>query len=151
MKKLFFALGLLFSLSALSQDDNRIKFEYDSAGNQTRRYVCLCGAKIANDTIIKTKETLVDKDMIQDSEYEQLSYYPNPVLEELYIKWSDKTNNPIVEMQLYSMSGQLLQTKKNIKQGDLTSIAFHNYATGIYNLILIRLNGERKSLKIVKE
>ncbi|WP_396190969.1 T9SS type A sorting domain-containing protein [Flavobacterium sp.] len=151
MKKMFFALSLLFSLSALSQNDNRIKFEYDSAGNQTRRFICLCEAKIANDSIFKNIETLVEKDMIQDVEYEQLSFYPNPVLEELYIKWSDKTNNPIVEMQLYSMSGQLLQTKKGIKQGELTSVSFHNYATGIYNLILIRLNGERKTLKIVKE
>lgn len=149
MRKLLFIAT--FFICFLSYGQQRIKFEYDSAGNQTRRYVCLCGAKSANDSIIKTKETLVEKDMIQDVEYEQLSYYPNPVLEELYIKWSDKTNNPIVEMQLYSMSGQLLQTKKGIKQGELTSVSFHNYATGIYNLILIRLNGERKTLKIVKE
>lgn len=131
---------------------DRIRFKYDSAGNQERRYVCLCNARIANDTTsYKTKETIVENDLIHDSEFEQLSYYPNPVREELYVKWENVINNPIVEMQLYSISGQILKSQNNLVKDEITTINFQNYPTGMYNLILIYTNGEKKSLKIVKQ
>ncbi|WP_298139847.1 T9SS type A sorting domain-containing protein [Flavobacterium sp.] len=151
MRKLLFAICLLSNAFISAQNDNRIKFEYDSAGNQTRRYVCLCGARTANDSITKTDKTITDVDMIQDSDYEQLSYYPNPVLNELYVKWNNTTKNPIVEIQLFSMSGQLLNTQKNLAKSELNTVNFQNYPTGIYHLILICSNGERKTLKIIKE
>lgn len=148
MRKLLLVICLAFSLGMNAQ---RIKFEYDSAGNQTKRYVCICSAKMANDSIYKTKETIVENDMIQDAENEQLSYYPNPVLEQLYIKWKNSDFNPVKEIKLYSMSGQILKKQNEIAPNELLAIDFQNYPTGFYNLIVIYSNGKNKTLKIVKQ
>jgi hypothetical protein len=49
------------------------------------------------------------------------------------------------------MSGQMLKTQRNLEKNELNTVNFQNYPTGIYNLILVCYNGERKVLKIIKE
>lgn len=141
---------LLIASSLYSQ--KRIKFTYDSAGNQTQRYICItgCTAKMANDSIYKTEKTLVEEDLIEDIEYEQIKYYPNPVLEELYVKWPNTIDKYVSKIELYSLNGQLLKQFDNIKNQNTISVSFYNYPEGYYNLLLIYSNGERKTLKIVK-
>ncbi|SHI71181.1 T9SS type A sorting domain-containing protein [Flavobacterium terrae] len=150
MKKLLF-LFLLIGSNAYSQTPKRIKFVYDSAGNQTQRYICLClSAKNANDSIYKTEETLVEEDMIQDAEYEQIKYYPNPVLEELYIKWPNTNERKVISIDLFSLNGQLLKRYENLISQNNMKIDFYKYPEGFYNVLLIYENGENKSLKVLK-
>lgn len=149
MKKILFVLLLVVNTV---QSQIRIKFRYDSAGNQTERYICIsgCAEKMAKDSIFKTKKTLVEGDLIQDEEYEQIKYYPNPVLEELYVKWQNTNENNITQIQLYSLNGQLIKQFDDLKDKEVYTILFYNYPEGYYNLVLIYNNGERKTLKIVK-
>lgn len=139
------------SIIANSQSANRIKFSYDAAGNQERRFICLCAAKTNNDSIYKTIETIVEEDLIKDTEFEQISYYPNPVREELYVKWANNINNPVTALEVYSLTGQLLRSYTNLKDVEMTSVAFQDYPIGYYNLLLVYADGERKLLKIVKQ
>lgn len=126
----------------------RIKFNYDSAGNQTKRFICLCAAKTDNDSIYKTPETITENDLIKD---DIISYYPNPVREELYLKWSLVQENYVSMIEVYSMTGQLMKNYSNLKELDKTAITFHDYPDGFYNLIMVYGNGDRKTLKIVKK
>ena len=102
-------LFLLLFLSSLSFGQ-KIAFNYDDAGNQIQRYICTsCHSRKTNDTDYKTPESLTDKDLIKDDLYGQISYYPNPVKEELYVKWHNKVDNQVTKIELYSISGQLVK------------------------------------------
>jgi hypothetical protein len=147
---MFFVLS--FALS--HAQPKRIQFSYDTAGNQIQRMICMpCDARVANDTIatIKTPETLTESDLIRDNLYKQISYYPNPVRQELYVKWVNEKANFVTEIELYSMSGQSVKKYKNLNQTDMATIAFQDYPQGFYNLVLVYSDGEKKTLKIVKQ
>lgn len=132
----------------------RIVFNYDTAGNQTKRVICLtCSARIVNDTIQtpKTIETLTKEDLIKDDNYDQISYYPNPVLEELYVKWTNDDKSYVAKIELYNMSGQILKSFSDLRRTEMTAISFNSYPQGLYHVILIYNNGEKRTLKVVKK
>ena len=144
-------LFLLLFLSSLSFGQ-KIAFNYDDAGNQIQRYICTsCHSRKTNDTDYKTPESLTDKDLIKDDLYGQISYYPNPVKEELYVKWHNKVDNQVTKIELYSISGQLVKYISDLRNSELATIGFQPYPEGYYNLILVYSNGDRKTLKIIKK
>jgi len=142
---------LLFFSFTYGQAPTRIAFDYDGNGNQVKRYICVnCSAKIAKDSLM-TEETVTDTEMIKDELYEQLSYYPNPVREELYIQWQNNKSKYITGIELYSITGQALQKHKNLKGKEIVTIPFLNYPSGYYNVVILYNDGEKKTLKIVKK
>ena len=142
---------LLLLISTSASFAQRIKFTYDSAGNQTQRAICFCAAKMATDSVYKTPETITENDMIEDAVYEQISYYPNPVREELYVKWKNQDSAYVTSIEIFSMSGQLIKSYPNLNNVEKASIAFQNFPEGVYNLILLYSNSERKTLKVIKK
>jgi hypothetical protein len=152
MKTFFLFLSLLLlNLSLVKAQTTSIEFTYDAAGNQTKREICFgCSGRMSNQPI-KTAETLTEDDLIKDDLYDQISYYPNPVKEELYVKWVNTETHSVHSIELYALSGQFIKDYKNLKGIDMTTIAFENYPQGFYNLVLIYSNGEKKTLKIVKK
>jgi hypothetical protein len=150
--KHFYLFTLLLFVAYTSFGQTRVSFDYDNSGNQTHRWICVsCGARIANDTIIKTIETLTESDMIKDEQNTQISYYPNPVVEELYVKWINDDGNFVSSIELYSMAGQRMKSYDHLERTDTAVISFQNYPQGFYNLILVYAKGEKKMLKIVKK
>ena len=149
MKRTFlFLLLFIYSLSF----GQKINFSYDVAGNQTRRYITLSRIQPnSSDTIYKTPETLTKKDLIQDGLNSQISYYPNPVREELYVKWTEVEGQDMQTIELYDLAGKMIRIFPNQSAVDNAVITFENYPSGIYNLILVYANQERKSLKIMKQ
>lgn len=148
-KMLLFPLLFFFNLSFGQVD--RIKFEYDNAGNQTRRYLLVELSRKAKDSIYKTPESLTENDFLKDDVYSHISYYPNPVREELYVKWQNTTDIQVTKMELYSMSGQFIKNIADIRNSEITTIGFQSYPEGFYNLILVYSNGDKKTLRIVKK
>lgn len=144
-------LLLLLTIATTSNAQYRIKFNYDSAGNQTRREIIFnTPARMSKDSIYKTPETLTPQDLIEDAEYTDIKYYPNPVLEELYVNWSNTNTKYITQMELYSINGQLVLQNSNLKKDQNTIVPFRNLPHGYYTLLLVYNNGERKTLKIIK-
>jgi hypothetical protein len=144
-------LFLLLFISSLSFGQ-KINFSYDVAGNQTRRYISLNRVQQnSSDTIYKTPETLTKKDLIQDDLNSQISYYPNPVREELYVKWTEVDGQDMQTIELYDLAGKMIRIFPNQSAVDNAVINFESYPSGIYNLILVYANQERKSLKIMKQ
>ncbi len=139
---MLFIIGFSFGQSP---SISRIKFFYDTAGNQIERSICTnCAAKNA---VYKTSETISKNEMLEENE---VLYYPNPVLEELYIKWENNELKPLSAIELYSMNGQLLKTVL-VKNEEIIKISFVDYPTGYYNLLLIYEEGDKKSIKIIKQ
>jgi hypothetical protein len=73
------------------------------------------------------------------------------VREELYVKWLVQDNNPVNNIEVYNLSGQLIKNYPNLTSLDNTNVNFESYPEGLYNLILVYNDGVRKVLKIVKK
>ena len=131
----------------------RIKFNYDSSGNQVRRYICLncIAARNSDLTYYKTQEELKENDLITDEQIEEVKYYPNPVLEELYIKWSVSKNTYVSNISVFSITGQLITQLNYNKNQDFATISFNNLPAGYYNVLLVYNNSNKKTLKILKK
>lgn len=141
MRKNFTLLFILFSVLVTAQD--KIIFNYDMAGNQALREICLnCTSKSS----VKSVRDLKKDDLQQ---IDQISYYPNPVSEQLYLTWELVPDKKIVQIQLFASSGKLLQTYFP-SSGEM-SIGFQGYPSGLYFVLLHYNNEEQKTMKIVKK
>jgi hypothetical protein len=146
---LFILMTILLSLDVYSQD--RIKFDYDSAGNQTRRFVCYgCSARVA-DSIPKEIAELKEEDLLKFSPEDVISYYPNPVREELYLKWDLTNENKVSSIEVYSINGQRVNLYPNLEKENTKNIPFQEYPQGTFLVQLNYTNGEQKSITILKK
>ena len=151
MKPLVFFLFALFTISVNAQPGQRIKFDYDTAGNQTRRFICLsCSARVA-DSIPKEITELKEEDLLKFSSEDVISYYPNPVREELYLKWDLTNENKVSSIEVFSINGQRVNVYSNLEKENSKNIPFQEYPQGTYLVLLNYANGEKKSITILKK
>jgi len=151
MKNYILLLFLGFTLFAQAQTPNKITFDYDNAGNQTIRKLCLS----CTDANYKTKEVkeivaLKEEDLEKFFPEDVISYYPNPVKEELYLKWELVEGKSVVSIYLDDLNGRILQTYNNLEKVNNLNIPFFNYPRGTYLIVLVYNGGEQKTIKIVK-
>jgi len=152
MKNYLLLQFLAFSLLSLAQvPTDKITFDYDTAGNQIKRELCIN----CNKTNYKTKATkeissLKEEDLQKFFLEDVISYYPNPVKEELYLQWELVTDKAITTIYLYALNGQVLKTYNNLEKANNLNIPFFNYPTGTYLVVLVYNDGEQKTIKIVK-
>lgn len=151
MKKIVFFF--LLSLPILGFSQSKILFQYDNAGNQIVRSLCINCPSTTGKTagaIAKTEE--INQENLQKFFPEDvISYYPNPVKEQLFLKWELTNENKVTEMQLHSLNGQLLKTISKLENENTQTIQFQSYPSGTYFLLLVYTSGEQKSIKIIKE
>lgn len=150
MKKYILLFFLGFSLIAKAQD-NKITFDYDTAGNQIKRELCLS----CNNATYKTKapkeiSALQEEDLQKLFPEDVISYYPNPVKEELYLKWELVADKAVATIYLYALNGQVLKTYDNLEKTNALNIPFFNYPSATYLVVLVYNDGEQKTIKIVK-
>ena len=142
-------LFLLLFTTSINFAQTKISFDYDAAGNQTIRQICIsCKKTISNEVIEIGK--LTAEDLQKFSPEDVISYYPNPVKEQLYLKWELINENKLSTIQIYSLTGQLLKTINKLEATTNVVIDFNSFPNGIYNLLLNYTNGENKSIKIIK-
>jgi hypothetical protein len=151
MRNYILLLFLGFTLFSQAQAPNKIIFEYDLAGNQTLRELCIS----CNKAGYKTKPpieiaALKEEDFQKFSPEDVISYYPNPVKEELYLKWELVTDKAVATIYLYALNGQVLKAYNNLEKNNTLNIPFLNYPKGTYLVILVYNDGEQKTIKIVK-
>ncbi|MEO5990027.1 MAG: T9SS type A sorting domain-containing protein, partial [Ferruginibacter sp.] len=80
-----------------------------------------------------------------------ISYFPNPVKDNLYLKWSLTDNKKISFVSLHSFSGQVINTYRNLSDKQEIMINFYGLSQGTYALVLQYSNGTQKSIKIIKQ
>ena len=151
MKNYLLLLFLGFTLFSQAQAPDKITFDYDNAGNQIKRELCLS----CNKANYKTKApveiaALQEEDLQKFSPEDIISYYPNPVKEELYIQWELVADKTVTDIQLYDLNGRVLKTYNNLEKNNTLNIPFLNYPKGTYLVVLVYNGGEQKTIKIVK-
>ncbi|MEO7977986.1 T9SS type A sorting domain-containing protein [Flavobacterium sp.] len=148
MKYYITLLVLGFTLSIYSQ--TKIKFSYDTAGNQTSRILCVnCPPETGKQ--VKEIEAIVDEDLEKLPGEDMISYYPNPVKEELYLKWDLTNDNYVTAIQVISITGQVLNTYQATKNNNTQNILFQSYPSGVYVVVINYKSGDPKTIKIVKQ
>lgn len=142
--KLLFTIFYILALNfCLAQD--KVIFEYDLAGNQiVRRFCPSCSES-------KNSENSSENNLLKFFPEDIISYYPNPVKEELFLKWDLVDNNYVTEIQLFDINGRLVSTISDLKDTDRTTVQFSFLPKNIYLIVLVFKNGESKSIKISKE
>lgn len=149
MRNYLLLLFLGFTLFVNAQD--KITFDYDAAGNQIRRELCLsCNKAGYKTTAPKEIAALQEEDLQKIFPEDVISYYPNPVKEELYLKWELVIDKKVTSIYLYAVNGKILQTYDNLEKTNALNIPFFNYPTGVYLVVLMYNDGEQKTIKIVK-
>ncbi len=148
MKKYLLLFSVLLSNYLLNAQN--LTFAYDLAGNQTSRTLCVnCNSKPAKE--IKEISALQEEDLLQFSPEDQVSYYPNPVREELYLSWQTSADKYVAAIKVSSVTGQLLLHYQGSSRANNYNIAFQDYPSGIYLVLLNYSNGEEKTIKIIKQ
>lgn len=136
---------------AFSQNANRISFDYDTAGNQSRRYICLCTEKQSSEVAVKEVEQLNEDNLQKLNEEDLISFYPNPLQEKLFLKWELINNKKVTQIELYTFSGQLINSYNDLETVNSKEIYFSNLAVGMYLINMVYTDGEQKSITIIKK
>lgn len=144
---------LFFGICALSNAQQKIIFAYDSAGNQITRTLCLSGCSGTAKTVeeVKEIEAVTEDDLLKFSKEDVISYYPNPVKEQLYLRWELINDNKVSSITVYGVSGQVLQSFSGTESTDNQVISFGQYPRGVYLVVLNYKDGDQKTIKIIKQ
>lgn len=146
MKKLF---TIVLFVSAYFSYSQTVTFEYDAAGNQVRRVYTSTLSRMAQPESKEYKQ-LVQNDFQKFFPEDVISYYPNPVKEELFLKWELQADKKVLSIDIYNVNGQFLQNG-SIQNDNTTTISFSQYTSGTYIVNLKYDNGEQKSITIIKQ
>jgi hypothetical protein len=151
MKNYLLVVMILFSLCIQAQP-KKITFEYDGAGNQIKRELCLtCTSKKSNVTPPKEIAAVTEEDLEKFTPDDVISYYPNPVREELYLKWELSNDVYVKSLQVYNFNGQVLKNYSQSERENTQTIPFQSYPAGVYLVVLEYSNGDQKTIKIIKQ
>lgn len=151
MKKFLFVLPLLCSLSAFAQEEP-LQFQYDAAGNQTvSQLICInCPGEPqaggggetpgAETPIILSEKTL-----------NQLTYYPNPVTEELTLLWKNNPHRRITSVSVYTLGGKRVHYASPLNLQENLVLSFSALAPGMYEIVALTSDGKTEAFKILKK
>ncbi len=134
----------------MAQNPDKIVFTYDDAGNQSLRELCI-NCMNPNARYINNPKDLKKEDLVKSEVSNLISYYPNPVQEELYLSWELANNNAVTSIQIYDLNGRLLRTFQGLAILNSQTIPFIEYPAGNYLVMLVYTNGEQKTIKIIKK
>lgn len=144
MKHIFFFL-FVFLMPIVSKAQDKIIFEYDASGNQVVRRYC------PNCLESKNSQSNIENELLKFFPEDIISYYPNPVKDELFLKWELINGNYVKEIQMFDFNAKLISAISELENTDRTTIQFSSLPKNIYLIILVFKDGESKSIKISKE
>jgi hypothetical protein len=150
MKKLLLLSLLLQSLAGFAQEE-RLQFQYDAAGNQiVSRLVCInCPedpgagggeAPVDNTPIVLSEKTL-----------NQLTYFPNPVSQELTLLWKNNPHRRITSISVYTLGGKRALYASPLNLQESLVLSFSALASGVYEVVALTSDGKTEAFKILKK
>ncbi|HEX9980165.1 MAG TPA: T9SS type A sorting domain-containing protein [Flavobacterium sp.] len=151
MKYLLLFLFALIGATAQCQTWDHIQFDYDLAGNQIKRYVIDIVAGKENPEVVKALDSLVEGDLLTSDIYADVKFYPNPVQEQLYVKWTNVKQVHVENISVFNLGGQKLYNFDIEGDTESTIVNFQPLPEGLFTLVLTYSDGNRKTLKIVKK
>lgn len=140
---LFIFLGVIMQ----AQEQTKVKFSYDDAGNRIRQQVIIV-------EIDESKETSIDGELYSNTNNKtelidletncKIELYPNPTSNFLNIASNQSEK---IEVQIVSESGQVIKKESFVQN---TTIDLSNYSAGLYYIVL-NYNDKQITQKIIKK
>ena len=148
--KTHFILFILSFLVANSLWGAAIEFEYDAAGNRTKRTILLSSLRsaIAEETIDEEEMEEAPQVFTDILAQSTIHIYPNPTKGLLIVEITGNSENKPVSLQVYDMNGRILLQESNVVSS--FTIDLSNKPAGIYILRLMT-DTEKNEWKIIKE
>ena len=138
---------LFFGICTYAQNTTKMLFEYDTAGNQVRRELCInCPSSSDRQAAKETVTESLEKSVSQD----QLSYYPNPVKEELTIQWTKEDEGHVQSIVVYTIDGRQMSSVANLEV-NRQIVPFLDFPPGMYIVVIRFDNKKEESIKILKK
>ena len=99
---------------------------------------------------VKEYNDLTKEDLQKFFPEDVISYYPNPVKDELYLEWELINDNKVLSIHVFSINGQLVKNIDNLSENK-TIISFQEFTSGTYLVNLNYETGNQKSITIIKK
>lgn len=129
---------------------NTIVFEYDNMGNQTKRtFIYLANRPAGNAPQTESARGKIEYTATET--YADISYYPNPLHSELYLKWTNTQQVKVTAIELYDLTGKTLKKYNGLENNENLVMNFSDYPSGIFTVLVLYNDGKTKDLKIVKQ
>lgn len=104
-----------------------------------------------NDAILTNTalNTILERTVgIKESKNSEVHVYPNPAKDELFVKLNNV--DKILYLSIYDLTGRMLQKERTLNNS-IQKISVNKLSKGIYFLELLKVNGEKSTVKFVKE
>ncbi len=147
MKK-FLVIVLFFCGFLELNAQNKLLFNYDTAGNQITRSLCV-NCPVGQGRPAKPVDTKEEE--IETIVIDKVTFYPNPVQEELNVRWELIVNRTVQNIAIYNINGAIMQVYNDLQNETLKVLPFGSYPSGMYIVSLTYSDGEQKSLQIIKK
>lgn len=142
-------------VSQAQSEEYKIKFSYDSAGNQILRDRVCVNCTSSKSTVTKKElieeiaEEEINVDEIENKE-SLITAYPNPVTDLLHVSWIE-SQNAVVQLSVFRVDGRMLNIQNvNSLYGEL-NLDFSRYPSGIYLLLVTYQDNYVETIKVVKK
>ena len=145
----------LSPFTTLAQSEEyKIKFSYDSAGNQILRDRVCVNCSSAKTTTAKqnliAKTSVKEKIIEAEDNRSMITTYPNPVTNLLNVVWTEN-EKVVVQIAIYSADGRVLYTQEiNSLSGQL-NVDFGKYSPGLYLLLVSYRDNHQETFKVIKK
>ena len=145
MRALFVFSGLLFYLSAFSQ--NAIRFAYDALGNRVKQEIVLQNSDVVkrNMSSEEKKEDNFYSDMLSEK---QIRIWPNPTEGHLKVEIQGLAPEEKACLRITSMSGAVVNVKETTSP--VSELDLSHCINGIY-LLHIATGRQETTWKIIKK
>lgn len=141
-------LGFILLLCVCKLFAQTIHYDYDDAGNRTKRYITLPGkSAIASDST-QSDENINKEEFVDWLDKMKITVYPNPTQGNLSIEIANLPENPEASITVYTIDAQLLQ-KTEIHE-PVNKLDFTPYPSGVY-ILRITSGPKKVEWKIVKQ
>lgn len=142
---------LAISLPAFAQD---FSFTYDATGNRTNRNIITLNKSTTIDTTIVNEETATEEEPGEDNKLHEklgsfeLAVYPNPTKGEVVLEIAGGESFESASYKVFDLSGR--EILAGATSSSPISVNLSGQVAGTYFLV-VNINGEEKSWKVVKE
>ncbi|MBR9845306.1 MAG: T9SS type A sorting domain-containing protein [Algicola sp.] len=134
--------------------DYRLLFDYDNAGNQTKRYLCVfgtsCSSRLANPIAKDLVAEELEEELNKES-FNVITLHPNPVKDKLQIEFSFKEGvNLGSSINIFDVKGTLIEKVNFSSDYNTAVVDFSQKSSGIYFVHFHLSNNETITKKVIK-
>lgn len=143
-------LVILMAITSSSLFSQTLLFEYDTAGNQTKRWICYSNCDTTGKTVVNDKNKSNEENDLSQLE-EMFTLYPNPTKGLIRLEWDSNIESEIKMIELVGNSSMYYKELNIQKSTNAIELDISNEYTGMYVFIITFHDGTQITKKLIKQ